>query len=222
MAFLKSLLNYFEKKPNEPTQKKFDVVCPHCFKKYSSDEVVFRAAHSREEDEEYALQEDEKLNVYLNRFGLEGIEELEAVIEPDTVPFEKRTYVDQVLVSIKDKYDIETKKRLCPFCHNDLPRLAGRAPSNIIAIIGASQVGKSVYMTSLIHTLETATAHHFNAACMPINTKTSKRFREQYLDPLFTYNTLIESTQKERKQEPFIFQFKFKDDAKAPLNLVFF
>lgn len=222
MAFLKKLFASFEKKTEAPAQKKFPIVCPHCFKKFDTEDVVFRAAHSKEEDEEYCLQEDEKLNNHLDKFGLEGIEELEAVIDPKLIPVENRTYVDEVLMSVRDKYDIESKKRLCPFCHNDLPYSAGRAPSNIIAIIGASQVGKSVYMTSLIHTLETSTAHHFDAACMPINSDTSRRFRSQYLEPLFVQNNLIESTQKERKQEPFIFQFKFKDVTKAPLSLVFF
>lgn len=210
------------KKEEAPVQKKFPIVCPHCFNKFSRDTVVFRAAHSKEEDEEYCLQEDAKLNEYLERFGLEGSEELEAVLNPYLVPAENRHYVDDVLISMKDKYNVETKKRLCPYCHNDLPYSAGRAPSNIIAIIGASQVGKSVYMASLINTLENVTAHNFEAACLPINSDTSRRFRSQYLDPLFLQNSLIESTQKERKQEPFIFQFKFKDPSKAPLSLVFF
>ena len=222
MAFLKGLFNQLEKKKVMPVQKKFPIVCPHCFKKFEPEDVIFRATHSKENDEEYALQEDEKLNAYLDKFRLEGIEELETVIDPKTIPIENKTYVDEVLMSIKDKYDIETKKRLCPFCHNDLPYSAGRTPSNIIAIIGASQVGKSVYMTSLIQTLETSTAHNFNAACLPVNSDTSRRFRDQYLHPLFVQNTLVESTQKEKKQEPFIFQFKFKDNDKPPLSLVFF
>ncbi|MBP3886772.1 MAG: hypothetical protein J6F30_03830 [Cellulosilyticum sp.] len=221
MSFFKNLLAGFSR-DEEPVIKKFPIVCPHCFNKFSPDSVVFRATHYKEEDEEYCLQEDGRLNHYLDKFGLEGSEEMEAVIEPKLFPEENKTYIDEVLISIRDKYNIETKKRLCPFCHNDLPHSAGRAPSNIIAIIGASQVGKSVYMASLIHTLETVTAHNFDAACMPINSDTSRRFRSQYLDPLFAQNSLIESTQKEKKQEPFIYQFKFKNPDKAPLSLVFF
>lgn len=221
MSFLKNLFAGFMKE-EEPATKKFPIVCPHCFNKFSSDSVVFRATHDKEDDEEYCLQEDAKLNSYLEKFGLEGSEEMEAVIYPKLFPEENKTYVDEVLISIRDKYNIESKKRLCPFCHNELPYSAGRAPSNIIAIIGASQVGKSVYMASLIHTLETVTAHNFEAACMPISSDTSRRFRAQYIDPLFSQNVLIESTQKERKQEPFIYQFKFKDSNKAPLSLVFF
>ncbi len=221
MGFFKALFGG-RGQQEAPVQKKFPIVCPHCFNKFSSDEVVFRAAHYKEEDEQYCLQEDAKLNAYLEKFGLEGSEELEAVIPPTMLPEESKTYVDDVLISIRDKYNIETKKRLCPYCHNDLPYSAGRAPSNIIAIIGASQVGKSVYMASLIHTLETVTAHNFEAACLPISSDTCWRFRLQYKDPLFAQNRLIESTQKERKQEPFINHIKFKDTSKAPLSLVFF
>lgn len=220
MSFFKDLL--FGRKEEKPVQKKFPIVCPHCFNKFSPDSVVFRAAHYKEEDEEYCLQEDVKLSQYLEKFGLEGSEEMEAIIYPKLLPEENKTYVDDVLISLRDKYNVETKKRLCPFCHNELPYSAGRAPSNIIAIIGASQVGKSVYMASLIHTLETVTAHNFDAACLPISAETSRRFRTQYQDPLFAQNLLIESTQKEKKQEPFIYQFKFKDPDKAPLSLVFF
>ena len=111
--------------------------------------------------------------------------------------------MDDVLISIKDHYNVETKKRLCPYCHNDLPHSAGRAPSNIIAIIGASQVGKSVYMASLIHTLETVTAHNFEAACLPISSETSRRFRTQYIDPLFVRKSVVQSTQKEKETGAF-------------------
>lgn len=99
---------------------------------------------------------------------------------------------------------------------------AGQVPSNIISIIGASQVGKSVYMTSLIHTLQNTTADHFDAACMPLNAEISRKFRTLYEEPLFERGDLLASTQKERMQEPFIFQFVFKDENKPPLTLVFF
>ena len=198
MSFFKELFSG-RKAQVEPVIKKFPIVCPHCFNKFSSDAVMFRASHTKEDDEQYCLQEDERLNYYLERFGLEGSEEMEAVLDPMQFPEENRKYIDEVLISIVDKYNIETNKRLCPYCHNELDYSAGRAPSNVIAIIGASQVGKSVYMASLIHTLENVTAHNFEAACMPINSETSRRFRSQYMDPLFAQNTLIESTQKEKK-----------------------
>lgn len=200
----------------------YDIVCPYCFSKFSPEEVVFRAAHHRDDDEDYALGEDAKLNRYRERFGLDTVFDMEAVLSPYDVPEEHRIYSDNIVMGLNDRYGVMTRRRLCPHCHNELPVTAGKAPSNIISIIGASQVGKSVYMTSLIHTLQHYTADHFDAACMPLNAEISRRFRADYEEPLFERGDLLDSTQKEKLQEPFIFQFVFKDEDKAPLTLVFF
>ncbi|PQP84483.1 hypothetical protein C0Q44_07960 [Paenibacillus sp. PCH8] len=200
----------------------YDIVCPYCFSKFSPEEVVFRAAHHRDDDEDYALGEDAKLNRYRERFGLDTVFDMEAVLAPHDVPEEHRIYSDNIVMGLNDRYGVVTRRRLCPQCHNELPVTAGKAPSNIISIIGASQVGKSVYMTSLIHTLQHYTADHFDAACMPLNAEISRRFRADYEEPLFERGDLLDSTQKEKLQEPFIFQFVFKDEDKSPLTLVFF
>ena len=200
----------------------YDIVCPYCFSKFSPEEVVFRAAHHRDDDEDYALGEDARLNRYRERFGLDTVFDMEAVLAPHDVPEEHRIYSDNIVMGLNDRYGVVTRRRLCPQCHNELPVTAGKAPSNIISIIGASQVGKSVYMTSLINTLQHYTADHFDAACMPLNAEISRRFRADYEEPLFERGDLLDSTQKEKLQEPFIFQFVFKDEDKAPLTLVFF
>lgn len=217
------LLDLFKKKiESKPKPLFYDIVCPYCFSKFAPDQVVFRATHSREDDEDYALGEDEELNKYRERFGLDSVYDIEAVIHPVDVPEESHVYSDHVLIGLRDRYGELTRRRLCPKCHNELPVTAGKVPSNIISIIGASQVGKSVYMTSLIHTLQNTTADHFHAACMPLNAEISRKFRTNYEEPLFGRGDLLASTQKEKMQEPFIFQFVFKDEEKPPLTLVFF
>ncbi|WP_141499639.1 TRAFAC clade GTPase domain-containing protein [Paenibacillus luteus] len=217
------IFDLFKKKPEAKQRPLFyDIVCPYCFSKFTPDEAVFRATHSREDDEDYALGEDEALNKYRERFGLDSVHDMEAVLYPVDVPEEYRVYSDHVLIGLHDRYGELTRRRLCPKCHNELPVTAGKAPSNIISIIGASQVGKSVYMTALIHTLQNTTADHFDAACMPLNAEISRKFRTYYEEPLFERGDLLASTQKEKMQEPFIFQFVFKDETKPPLTLVFF
>ncbi|WP_310551727.1 hypothetical protein [Paenibacillus glufosinatiresistens] len=213
---------FLKKNQPQPRPLFYDIVCPYCFAKFEPDEVVFRAAHSREDDENYAPSEDAVLNRYRERFGLDGVDDLEAILDPADIPEEYRHYSDHVLTGLTDRYGVLTRRRLCPHCHNELPVTAGKVPSNIISIIGASQVGKSVYMTSLIHTLQHTTAGHFDAACMPLNAEISRKFRSLYEDPLFERGDLLASTQKEKMQEPFIFQFVFKDESKPPLTLVFF
>ncbi|MDF2722139.1 MAG: hypothetical protein K0Q59_1814 [Paenibacillus sp.] len=219
LQFLKGL---FGKTPPVKVKPDFyPIVCPYCFSKFNPDEVMFRASHHVDEDQDYALQEDEKLNKHRALFNLSPLDEIEAVIDPATIPEEKRIYSDKVLVGLNDTHGRETRKRLCPNCHNDLPITSGKVPSNIISIVGASQVGKSVYMTSLIHTLQNVTASNFNAACIPLNAEISRRFRQNYEEPIFERGTMLGATQRE-KQEPFIFQFVFKDEQFAPLTLVFF
>ncbi|WP_040204246.1 TRAFAC clade GTPase domain-containing protein [Neobacillus jeddahensis] len=217
------LKKMFEKK--EPVKERlpfYDIVCPYCFSKFHHEEVVFRAAHHRDDDEALALQEDECLNDYRGQFGLAPIDELEAVIFPSMIPDENKIYSNQVLMGVSDKYSVVTRNRLCPDCHNDLPITAGKYPSNIVSIVGATSVGKSVYMTSLIHTLQHVTANNFAAACIPLDNGISRRFRHEYEIPLFEKGYLFEATAKTKRQEPFIFQFVFKNEDQAPLTLVFF
>lgn len=220
LGLLKGL---FEKKTTPKERPSYyDIVCPYCFSKFHQDKVVFRANHHREDDEAYALQEDELLNKYRDRFGLDEIDEIEAVIHPEQIPDENKIYSGKILIGINDKYSVVTKNRLCPDCHNELPVTAGKHPSNILSIVGATSVGKSIFMTSLIHTLQRTTANNFHAACIPLDQSISKRFRDNYEIPLFENGDLIESTRSTNRQEPFIFQFVFKDESQAPLTLVFF
>ncbi|MBP2000794.1 GTPase SAR1 family protein [Paenibacillus shirakamiensis] len=218
-----SFFSKFKKKTQAaPPPPFYDIVCPFCFSKFSPEEVVFRAAHNREDDEDYALGEDVELNRYRARFGLDTVHDIEAILYPRDIHEEHRIYSDHVITGLTDRYGVLTRRRLCPKCHNELPVTSGKVPSNIISIIGASQAGKSVYMTALIHTLQHETADHFNAACMPLNAEISRKFRTSYEEPLFERGDLLASTQKEKMQEPFIFQFVFKDERKPPLTLVFF
>ena len=45
---------------------------------------------------------------------------------------------------------------------------------------------------------------------MPLNAEISRKFRTGYEEPLFERGDLLASTQKEKMQEPFIFQFVFR------------
>lgn len=213
--------NLFKKEEIKVKPPFYDIVCPYCFEKYQPEDVVFRAAHHLEDDENYALQEDEELNKYRAKFGMDSAPEMEAVLHPNSIHDDDKVYADGVLAAITDSHGIVTRKRLCPACHNELPINAGKVPSNIISIVGASSVGKSVYMTSLIHTLQNTTAYNFNAACMPLNADVSRKFKEKYEEPIFENGRMLQSTRLEL-QEPYIFQLIFKNEKQAPLTLVFF
>ena len=43
----------------------------------------------REDDEDYALGEDDELNRYRERFGLDSVYDIEAIIRPSDIPEER-------------------------------------------------------------------------------------------------------------------------------------
>jgi hypothetical protein len=206
----------------KPKPDFYSIVCPFCMSKFEPEEVMFRASHDKDNDEYYGLQEDLKLNKWKRKFHMSEEGDKEAVLNPASFTTENRIYSGKVLVGLNDAYGEITKRRLCPDCHNELPVNAGLVPSNIISLVGASEAGKTVYMTSLIHTLQNSTAGNFNAACIPLNADVNRRFRQDYQEPLFETGDMLAATNPNVKPEPLIFQFVFKDENLTPLTLVFF
>jgi hypothetical protein len=153
---------------------------------------------------------------------MDSIGELPVVLDPSEFNEVSKGYHRGVLSSLIDAYGNETTRRICPHCHNDLPKSAGFAPSTIISFVGASQSGKSVYLTALIHAIKTVTPRNFQIFCTPINNETGRKFKYEYEDPLIENGYLLDPTQKEKQQEPFIFTFSFTDGSKPEINIAFF
>ena len=201
--------------------KTFEIICLYCFKNFPHYRVFFRALHSLDE-EGYRAQRDRELDEYREKFHKDSIGPLPVVLNPSDFSESSKRYNRGVLSGLKDAYDNWTAKRICPHCHNDIPKSAGYAPGTIISFVGASQAGKSVYLTSLIHALKTNTPRNFNIFCTPINHEMSKKFKYQYEDPLIENGQLLDPTQMEKQQEPFIFTFSFADERKPEINIAFF
>jgi len=201
--------------------KTHEIVCLFCFRNFTHDRVMFRALEALDADG-YHAQTDEILDDYRARFHMDTAGELAAVLDPDSFGEVAKGYHRGVLSSLKDDYDNITTKRICPYCHNDIPQSAGFAPSTIISVVGATQSGKSVFLTSLVHTLKTVTPRNFPIFCTPINNEMGRKFKQAYEDPLISEGFLLEPTQKEKQQEPFIFTFSFSDGNKPEINIAFF
>jgi|GEM_PF-648620 len=220
------LLNIFKKGNKKPLMnlkqdKAYEIVCLYCFKNFAHNKVSFRALQVLDE-EGYRAARDRALDEYREKFHMDSVGALPVVLEPGDFSESSKRYNRGVLTGLKDAYDNWTAKRICPYCHNEIPKSAGYAPSTIISFVGASQAGKSVFMTSLIHALKTTTPRNFNIFCTPINHEMSKKFKYQYEDPLIENGQLLDPTQLERQQEPFIFTFSFADERKTEINIAFF
>jgi GTPase SAR1 family protein len=72
----------------------------------------------------------------------------------------------------------QTPHRVCPHCHSRLPLRYGKVDSRLIAMIGASQSGKTVFMTVLMHELMHRLGGILDAACLGSDDETLKSFND--------------------------------------------
>ncbi|MCL1882205.1 MAG: hypothetical protein FWF81_00410 [Defluviitaleaceae bacterium] len=218
-------MGFFKRKKEAIERARMDttheIVCLYCFKNFTHDRVMFRALEALDA-EGYRAQYDDALDEYRAQFHMDSAGELAIALDPDEFSEVNKGYHRGVLSSLKDDYGNITTRRICPHCHNDIPQSAGFAPSTIISVVGASQSGKSVYLTALVHTLKTITPRNFPIFCTPINNEMGRKFKYEYEDPLIEHGMLLDPTQKEKQQEPFIFTFSFSDETMPEINIAFF
>ena len=58
--------------------------------------------------------------------------------------------MDGMVKSVTDIYGKETRRRVCPYCHNPLPNLYGKNEVKFISVIGVTSSGKTVYISQLL------------------------------------------------------------------------
>lgn len=96
--------------------------------------------------------------------------------------------------------------RLCPYCHNDLLKDAGKYDMYMISVIGDTNVGKSIYLTVLENVIEKGT---FHASMFFVGTKEEKEYYR---------STSVEVVQKRKmlkatigRVPPLTFQLKYNN-----------
>jgi hypothetical protein len=198
----------------------FMITCPFCFKKFKTNQVVFRSSHSEKGDPEYEKIVDEKLNEYNKKVGKGALGPINPIVAVESLPESSKTKVDGVLIEVRDKYDISTNERLCPYCHNELPITSGRGSTKIISVVGASQAGKSVYMTTLLYMLEKYTCQSIDASLIAGSSAYNDEIRENQ-ERIFEKNIMLDPTPKQHI-DPLIENLKFKDDKIPAMTLIFY
>lgn len=56
--------------------------------------------------------------------------------------------------SVTDFYGMESRERICPFCHNPLPPNYGKYQVHFIATVGITSSGKTVYLSQLLKRMD--------------------------------------------------------------------
>lgn len=204
-------------------KKAYEIICPYCFKRYPPNQVVFRINYDIPGNESFKRKPDEKLNIYRRKINLEEVMEIEAVIDPvaNSNLVKYRDERDGLLLGITDINGEYTNTRLCPHCHKDLPITSGKGPTQVISVIGGTSVGKTVYMTILLNTLQSSTAMNFGAGCIPTDSQYLEIINENE-DMLYYNGEVLPPSPKETRIEPLVLSFSFENENKAPVTLIFY
>jgi len=155
-----------------------------------------------------APEQDEMLGKYQRKIGDSPI--LPRVVEPsknlptkpnkgwDKIKGTLSSNRSQMLAFAICQCGFKTSKRLCPHCHNELPRQFGETDSHTIALLGTIESGKSHYITVLIHELKKHVAADFNAAFSEMDDQTIKRYKEDFHKRLYINRVVIKKTASAR------------------------
>jgi hypothetical protein len=102
-----------------------------------------------------------------------------------------------------------TTTRVCPTCHTTLPVHFGKVGSRLIALVGAKETGKTVFMTVLVHELMHRVGSRFDAAMSGADDKTRERFAGSYEGPLYRESRLLGTTTTagQAGRDPLVFRF---------------
>ncbi len=107
------------------------------------------------------------------------------------------------------KCETESTTKICPACHIQLPVHFGKVRSRLIALVGAKESGKTVYMTVLVHELMHRVGEDLNAAISGADDDTRLRFASDYEQPLYRDARLLAptTTAAARDRAPLVFRF---------------
>jgi hypothetical protein len=87
-----------------------------------------------------------------------------------------------------------TTVQICPACHRRLPAKFGEIPSYFIALAGAKESGKTVFLTVLVHELMHRLGEQLHASISAADDYTGHQFAAFYNTPLYQGAQLLSST----------------------------
>ncbi len=191
------------------------IVCPFCFASFGPQDIVFRCQNlrctGRVEDA-----------VFANARGTPSIQMGRVLSTP-----KRALSIGVPRVVECDTCKKESRTRLCPTCHYELSHDVGQIDQRIVAIIGGSNTGKSVYIAALINRLQHEVGANFDFGVSMIGDGTRERWMKDFYRPLFENKTLLTGTQSATADQsvkiPLIFRLTLKhgNNIRA-LNISFF
>lgn len=113
-----------------------------------------------------------------------------------------------MLIGVKDFRGMVNKTRICPCCHNTLPENYGQNKTIFISLIGITQSGKTVYLSSFLRDLEDELA--YAGLTLISRNRNVEDFLASY--PVCQNRPLPMGTLARKPSEPLIFNVRTADE----------
>lgn len=171
------------------------LVCPYCYRAFAEDEILFRCSG----------------RPGIGRAACVG--ERDRVLEEETgetslLPpaFAGRGHGDEAVCPV---CGVPSRAQVCPGCHSRLPADFRSVQGRLIALVGPSYSGKSLFMTVLIHELCRDVGERLNASTIGADDTSKRRFVTEYETPLYKMSELIKETRTATRRNipPLVFRF---------------
>lgn len=171
-----------------------DLHCPYCYEAFSLRDIEFRCSGRIGWGGRRCTPEPDKvLSEHIDR---------EVTLPP---AFATETLDTPVACP---RCGVSTTTRICPACHRRLPALFGQIPSRMIALVGAKQSGKTVFMTVLVHELMHRLGEQLCTGIGPADDYTGHEFASYYEALLYGGAQLLPPTTPAgaRDRTPLVFR----------------
>ena len=159
-----------------------NLTCPYCYGSFSAREIMFRCdMRVSPTRPQCAPARDEVLAAFTGTSR-----ELGPVFKDD----------GRKLHGTCPDCGMQTRHRVCPHSHHRLPAQFGMVGHQMLAMVGAADSGKTVYMTVLIHELMNRVGERLDASLMGADDETVKRFASGYEDKLYEHGEIPKKTER--------------------------
>jgi Double-GTPase 2 len=190
-----------------PLLPRFRLACPYCYKTFREWQIEFRCSgRAGPGGERCEPTPDPQLEIH---FGSTGD-------QLHTFRDVRHRYRASCPVS-----GARTTTRVCPMCHTVLPVHFGRINSQLIALVGARDSGKTVFMTVFMHEFGYRLGDRLGASIPGADDETRNSFRRDYEQRLYEGHSLPDPTftvaaERQGYRPPMVFKFKRQARSRFP------
>ena len=156
------------------------LVCPYCYESFDERQMLFRCSGRTSRTGRTCPRAiDEVMERQVGR----------RLALPPVFPSDGRRKT-----ALCPRCQDETSHHVCPFCHTQLPLHFGKVPTRLIAMVGARESGKTVFVTVLLHELMHRVGARFDASVAASDDWTRSRFGTEYEERLYQRRELFGAT----------------------------